>query len=341
VDVHMSPEQGQLAAAEAGWLERHDPVARLRGLPDDAAMTIDPGAFTHATESGLLALLTPDMGGTHTDLAVLTEAHGRAVSSLPIADLAIGSWLMATAEHPDAGSVAEGRVRVGIVQWPEATVKDGVLLLQGEGSPVVMPLDMDQFLILGEYADGEFAAAVWSDVRVLKTLDITRSWGRLDPGGPITEWTALPPGTVAYTRDALAVHRALDSAGAAARLLSMTVNYAGQREQFGVPIGSFQAVKHHCADMALQVEAAQSICWAAAAALDGDRKDARRTASAAAAYAKFAASRVAGLAQQVHGGIGFTWEHDLHLLLRRIKVNEAFDGTVAAHRAALLADSIS
>ena len=342
MDVDMTPEQEQLAAAEAAWLERHDPVARLRGLPDDAAMTIDSDAFNHAAESGLLALLTADMGGTQTDLAVLTEVHGRAASSLPIADLAIGSWLMAIAEHPDAESVAEGRARVGVVRWPEATVKDGVLHLQGESSPVVMPLDMEHFLIIGEHADGEFATSVSSaDVRVLKTLDLTRSWGRLDLGGPVTDWTALPTGTVAHARDALAVHRALDSAGAAARLLSMTVNYAGQREQFGVPIGSFQAVKHHCADMALFVEAAQSICWSAAGALDGDGKDARRTAAAAAAYAKFAASRVAGLAQQVHGGIGFTWEHDLHLLLRRIKVNEAFDGTVAAHRASLLADSIS
>jgi alkylation response protein AidB-like acyl-CoA dehydrogenase len=117
----------------------------------------------------------------------------------------------------------------------------------------------------------------------------------------------------------------------------MTVSYAGQREQFGVPIGSFQAVKHHCADMALMVEAGRSVCWAAALALTRDTGDEQRVVSAACAYAKSAASRVARTALQVHGGIGFTWEHDLHLLLRRIKVNEAFDGSVRAHRAALVA----
>jgi alkylation response protein AidB-like acyl-CoA dehydrogenase len=115
------------------------------------------------------------------------------------------------------------------------------------------------------------------------------------------------------------------------------VSYAGQREQFGAPIGSFQAVKHHCADMAVAVEAGRATLWAAALALD-TTAGAERTwaASAAAAYAKSAAARVAGNALQVHGGIGFTWEHDLHLFLRRIKVDEAFDGTVAEHRAALV-----
>jgi alkylation response protein AidB-like acyl-CoA dehydrogenase len=147
----------------------------------------------------------------------------------------------------------------------------------------------------------------------------------------------LPAGTLARLRDALAVHRAVDALGAAARLLDMTVSYAGQREQFGAPIGSFQAVKHHCADMVVAVEASRAALWAAALALDTASGAARsRAASASAAYAKSAAARVAGTALQVHGGIGFTWEHDLHLFLRRIKVDEAFNGTVAEHRAALV-----
>jgi alkylation response protein AidB-like acyl-CoA dehydrogenase len=117
----------------------------------------------------------------------------------------------------------------------------------------------------------------------------------------------------------------------------MTVAYAGQREQFGAAIGSFQAVKHHCANMAVGVEAGRAALWAGALALDGAPDDVRsRAASAAVAYAKSAASQVAGTALQVHGGIGFTWEHDLHLFLRRIKLDEAVDGSVAEHRAALV-----
>ena len=139
-------------------------------------------------------------------------------------------------------------------------------------------------------------------------------------------------------RDALALHRTLDAVGAAARLLEMTVVYAGQREQFGTSIGSFQAVKHHCANMAVGVEAGRAMARRAALALDpaGGAAVRTREVAAAAAYAKSAASSVAGLALQVHGGIGFTWEHDLHLLLRRIKVDEAMNGTVAHHRRVLI-----
>jgi alkylation response protein AidB-like acyl-CoA dehydrogenase len=171
----------------------------------------------------------------------------------------------------------------------------------------------------------------------MSTLDLSRSWARLDLDATIADWTELPSGTLALLRDALAVHRAFDALGAAARLLEMTVSYAGQREQFGTPIGSFQAVKHHCADMAVAVEAGRATLWAAALALDSASAAPRsRAASAAAAYTKSAAAKVAGTALQVHGGIGFTWEHDLHLFLRRIKVDEAFNGSVAEHRAALL-----
>jgi alkylation response protein AidB-like acyl-CoA dehydrogenase len=201
-----------------------------------------------------------------------------------------------------------------------------------------MAVDMDGFVIVRRTGDGEFAALVRDQELVaMTTLDLTRSWARLDLGGPIDSWVALPGGTLQRVSDALAVHRAFDALGGAARLLEMTVAYANQREQFGAAIGSFQAVKHHCADMAVGVEAGRAALWAAALALDEAPAERRsHTASAAVAYAKAAASRVAGTALQVHGGIGFTWEHDLHLFLRRIKVDEAVDGTVAEHRAALV-----
>jgi alkylation response protein AidB-like acyl-CoA dehydrogenase len=201
-----------------------------------------------------------------------------------------------------------------------------------------MAADMDAIAVAGLVGDREYLTVLTAPTQAaMTTFDLTRSWARLDLDTTIEEWTELPRGTLALLRDALAVHRAFDALGAASRLLDVTVSYAGQREQFGTPIGSFQAVKHHCADMVLAVEAGRASLWAAALALDTASGTARsRAASAAAAYAKSAAARVAGTALQVHGGIGFTWEHDLHLFLRRIKVDEAFDGTVAEHRAALV-----
>jgi len=322
MDFGLTDEQDQLAEAERAWLVRNDPLARVRAALDTAPITIDPAAVAHAEESGLLALLTPDMGGTHVDLAVLSEAHGYAASSLPIADLAITTWLLDTAGiATDEGSL-------------NGVAFDG----DRTSSPVPMAADMATVAVARHIGEKEYLSVLSAPTLVaMSTFDLTRSWARVNLDAGLDEGAELPTGTLAAVRDALAVHRAFDALGAAARLLDMTVEYAAQREQFGAPIGSFQAVKHHCADMVVAVESARASLWAAALALDTLDGAARsRAASAAAAYAKSAAARVAGDALQVHGGIGFTWEHDLHLLLRRIKVDEAFNGTVAEHRAALV-----
>jgi alkylation response protein AidB-like acyl-CoA dehydrogenase len=330
----LTDEQDQLAAAERAWLIRNDPISRVRAALDSAAVTIDPAAVEHAAESGLLALLTPEMGGTHVDLAVVAEAHGYAASSLPVADLAVATWLLDSVGMP----TADGAL-VAVAFGQDAN---------GASSPVPMAADMDAIAVVRHDGDDEHVTVLTAPTLTnMTTLDLTRSWARLDVDQTIEGGTPLPHGTLALLRDALAVHRAFDALGAAARLLEMTVAYAGQREQFGTTIGSFQAVKHHCADMVVAVEAGRASLWAAALALDTASGGASapvaslapartRAASAAAAYAKSAASRVAGIALQVHGGIGFTWEHDLHLFLRRIKVDEAFNGTVAEHRAALI-----
>jgi alkylation response protein AidB-like acyl-CoA dehydrogenase len=333
MDFRLTEEQDQLAAAERAWLTKNDPIARVRATLDSAAITVDPAAVVHAAESGLLELLTPEMGGTHVDLAVLTEEHGYGLSSLPVADLNIAVRLLDHIDYP----AGDGTL-TGLAVGPDASLDGDALRLTGVTRPVPMAVDMDAIAVVGQVGDGEYLVVLNVPTLLgMSTLDLSRSWARLDLDATIADWTQLPTGTMALVRDALAVHRAFDALGAAARLLDMTVSYAGQREQFGAPIGSFQAVKHHCADMAVAVEASRATLWAAALALDTASAAARsRAASAAAAYAKSAAAKVAGTALQVHGGIGFTWEHDLHLFLRRIKVDEVFNGTVAEHRAALL-----
>jgi alkylation response protein AidB-like acyl-CoA dehydrogenase len=344
MDFGLTDEQDQLAAAERAWLDRNDPLVRVRATLDSGAITIDPAAVSHAEESGLLALLTSEMGGTHVDLAVITEAHGYAASSLPIADLAVAAWLLDSVGMPSPDGL------LGLAFRPKAEA--------GTSSPVPMAADLSAVAVVGRTDEREHLTVLTEPaLSTMTTLDLTRSWARLKLDAINDESTELPTGTIAMLRDALAVHRAFDALGAAARLLETTVAYAGQREQFGSPIGSFQAVKHHCADMVLAVEASRASLWAAALALDtssapgsspvaslapgsspvASLAPARtRAVSAAAAYAKSAAAEVAGNALQVHGGIGFTWEHDLHLFLRRIKVDEAVDGTVAQHRAALV-----
>ena len=129
---------------------------------------------------------------------------------------------------------------------------------------------------------------------------------------------------------------AADAVGAAGHALDLSVEYAKQRVQFGRPIGSFQAVKHKLADMFLHTQAASAAVEGAADALDDDvdgtLEHAARPVEVAASYARDAAVAVAGDAVQAHGGIGFTWEHDCHLLLKRTKLDQALLGDPAVHR---------
>ncbi|TAM64513.1 acyl-CoA dehydrogenase [Mycobacterium sp.] len=326
----LSDEQQQLDDAERAWLTQHDPIARLRNSLDSEPITIDPAGISHLAESGLLALLTPDVGGEHADLAVLAEAHGWAASSLPVADLATAAWLLDLVDAPQAEPAVAGQALYGLARLPGES--------GGITTAVPMAPDLTGVVVVAESADADICTIIDQPEWIpMATLDLSRTWSRTRVGQQIRGGIGLPRGTVALIRDALAVHRALDALGAAARLLNMTVSYASQRQQFGVAIGSFQAVKHHCANMAVGVEAGRAALWAAALALDNAEPPARRhSAAAGAAYTKAAAADVAGTALQVHGGIGFTWEHDLHLLLRRVKVDEALDGTVAEHRAVLV-----
>ena len=124
--------------------------------------------------------------------------------------------------------------------------------------------------------------------------------------------------------------------GAARRCLDMSVDYAKVREQFGQPIGSFQAIRHRCAEMLLEVENAHAATYYAAWALDTDAEDGALAASVAKAYVSEAARKVCGDAIQVHGGIGFTWEYDLHLYFKRAKTLEATWGDADYHRELVL-----
>ena len=122
-----------------------------------------------------------------------------------------------------------------------------------------------------------------------------------------------------------------DAVGAAERILEVSNAYAKERFQFNRPIGSFQAVKHHLANMFTDVEASRAAVSFAVEALDSGG-DVRHAAAVATSFAGPACSRVATLAVQVHGGIGFTWEHDAHLFLKRVKLDEALFGSPKWHR---------
>ena len=169
----------------------------------------------------------------------------------------------------------------------------------------------------------------------LATMDQTRKQARLDFDGvaatPLGEpgagWPAL-----SRTLDQAAVCLANEMVGGAQKVLEMSVEYAKVRVQFGRPIGSFQAIKHKCADMLLEVESGKSAAYYAAWAAADDNEELPVVASLAKAYCSDAYFHAAAENIQIHGGIGFTWEHPAHLYFKRAKSSEILLGDATYHR---------
>lgn len=174
--------------------------------------------------------------------------------------------------------------------------------------------------------------------RLLPTMDQTRKQAdvvldsvRLPVSALLgTEGRAWP--SISRTLDLAAIALAAEQVGGAQRCLDMTVAYAKDRKQFGRPIGSFQAIKHKCADMLLRVESARSAAYYAGWAASVEEPEVPAVASLAKAYCSDAYFHCAAEAIQIHGGVGFTWEYDVHLHFKRARSTESFLGSPAHHR---------
>jgi alkylation response protein AidB-like acyl-CoA dehydrogenase len=164
-------------------------------------------------------------------------------------------------------------------------------------------------------------------------LDPTRKLFGLELDGAPAEALAHDAEGVSRAYTTIIAALAAENVGVAQRALEMAVEYAKDRKQFDRPIGSYQAISHRCAQMLLEVEGARSLSYWAAWAIDHEPDTAPRAASMAKAYAGDAGFRVTAAALQVHGGIGFTWEHDLHFFLKRAKANAHAFGDPRWHRA--------
>ena len=354
MDLVISDEQEALAATVRDWLAGRTGLAAAHAEQAGAPLW-SAGDLRAAAELGLVGLLRAGEGGTHTDLALVVEELGYAASPLPLGqagsvcraldDAGIGG---AAADRAAAGSALVVPVlpEPGEEPFRASEGEDGGLVLDGRAAIVVGALGAEAFLVVAEGPGGApVFALVPADLpgaaRTPRTsLDITRDFAAVAFEGarvPAGSWTAVEPDAAERLGGALVLHHAADAVGAAGRLLAMTLQYVGERRQFDRVIGGFQAVKHHCADMAVDVERARVTVRAAARALDGGEPGARRLRIAeAAAIAGEACSRVAGTALQLHGGMGFTWEHDLHLYLRRVKTGELLGGTPRHHYARLM-----
>ena len=304
----------------------------------------DPAVWRQlADQLGLPGIAVPEKyggsGGGPVELGIVLEEMGRVLLPSPFfATVALAGQTLAVSGDDAAKSrwlpgIADGSLTATLAIAEEsgqpADIESGGTL-SGTKLFVIDGHTADLLLVVAR--TGLFAvegSAPGVTRTRLETLDPTRRLARIDfDGAPAVRiGDALPHQAL----DLAVVALAAEQVGGAQACLDMAVGHAKVRVQFGRPIGTFQAIKHKCADMLLAVEAARSAAYHAASA--GDELPV--AASVAGAYCSAAFTQVAKENIQIHGGIGYTWEHDAHLYLKRAKASEQLFGAPAAHRARL------
>jgi len=346
-------EREQLRDATRGFLARHRPGTAVREALE-RPRALDREAWAAGAAMGWVGAGVPEeaggLGGTAADLATIAEELGRATFDGPFLGCVLAATLLTGAENEQATALvaalcAGERTATVVVDAgaADAGVAAEVVSLDENGLHgtllAVLDADVADVLVVpvaGERAVLVDAGAPGVSVRPARGFDLTRRVSAVALDRAAGSVVDLAPGALTRALALGATLAAADALGAATRLREMTVDYAQDRIAFGRSIASYQAVKHKCADMLCWTEGTRVAVDTATAALDGDG-DPAYAVSVAKAYAGDVCSRVAGEALQLHGGIAFTWEHDLHLLMRRIKADEVLFGDVAEHEDRLAA----
>jgi alkylation response protein AidB-like acyl-CoA dehydrogenase len=325
VDFDFSDEQYLLRDTVRDLLRRESTPAHVRAMWDDERGR-SPERWRKLGELGVLGLLVPEQHGgsglDEVDMALVLEEAGRSVLPEPLLEsAALAAPLLAR-----AGSDAQKQ------EWlPRIASGDAVATVGLASQPYVTDATADLVILERE---GEFHAVTQDRVtlQALKSVDAARRLYKVtaETGDDTLLGTSEDLGQWAFDHAAAAT--ATQLVGIAAALLDQTVDYVKVREQFGRKVGSFQAVQHRLAEMLLQVESARSAVYYAAYALANDLPDASVAASVAKAAANDAERFANHWSLQLHGGIGFTWEHDLHLWLKRGKALEWAYGDADFHR---------
>jgi alkylation response protein AidB-like acyl-CoA dehydrogenase len=363
VDFELSEEQLGLQDSTRRLLAAAADIASTRKIIESGA-GYDRSLWRKGAELGWPALALPEeldgFGQQLVDLAIVAAEHGRVVLPSPflptvVAADAIATSLNAALRKEIVPELATGTATAAWAfaepgqPWSAAglslrAVRDGEGFTLDGQKVAVQDAGSARWLLLDAVLDGEPARFVLETgtagltVRRQHAFDITRELDditvdtvRLPAGSLLSRGDEAGQGIERSLR-MITVLACAELVGVAERLLAMTIEHVKVREQFGRPIGSFQAIKHKCATMRIWAQASAAATYYAAMTLDAGAEDADRAVSVAKAYVGDAVSRLAGEALQAHGGIGFTWEHDLHLYLRRAKSNELLYGDPGWHR---------
>jgi len=358
----FSEEQDELRRMVRRFLEEKSPETEVRRLMATSEGYDEAVWRQMADQLGLQAMIIPEaFGGAgfgYVELLVVLEEMGAALlcapyfSTVALAtnallsssdELAMKQWLPAIASGETIATLAltedSGRWDLDSVTTA-ATKVDGGWTLQGHKSFVIDGHTASLILVAARSDAGLSlfavdAGAAGLTATPLATMDQTRKQARLEfDGTPATlvgrEGEAA--GGLERTLQLACIALAAEQVGGAQRVLDNAVDYAKNRIQFGRPIGSFQAIKHKCADMLLEVESAKSAAYYGAWAASTDDADLPIAASLAKSYCSEAYFHCAGENIQIHGGIGFTWEHHAHLYFKRAKSSELLLGDPEYHR---------
>ena len=333
MDFDLSADQVALRDAAAGLLDgRCDMVVVRRACGRGG---FDAGLWADMVEQGWTGIAVPEpLGGVGlgtVEAAVLLEQTGAHLAPVPL--LQQLAALAVLAGGPWGERLLSGEAVACVARTPLVRSGDGSV--SGRTEPVVYGARAG---VLVAPAGEELVAVDLAGVARSPepAMDQTRelAWIDLDAAPAAT---VGGPREVAAHLDRGAVFHSAEMLGAAEAVMNLAVEYAKVREQFGRPIGSFQAVKHRCADMLVDVEGMRSAVFHAAWALGSGGAEAAETAAVAKIWCSDAAVRVAESALQVHGGIGFTWEADVHLYLKRVQLDGVAFGDARHHRARLAA----
>jgi len=364
VNFSFSDDQVLLKNSVRAALEEHCKSSHVRAMAEDGKGYGDE-LWGEMGKLGWLGLPFPEEHGGAglglVELAIVLEEMGRAAYPGPFFSTVVlgglGLMLGGSAEQRDKWlpAIASGRARMTAALLEEhldwdpasttasATKSGSGWILSGVKRFVPWAHVADVILVPARSADGLSLflldpKSVGVTLSPMKGIDLTNRWSemRLDKVAVGAEAIMGQPGGAASVLESLlrraAVCASAEMLGAARRCLDMSVEYVKVREQFGQPIGSFQAIRHRCAEMLLEAENAHAAVYYAAWALTAGAEDAAVASSICKSYVNEAARRVCGDAIQVHGGIGFTWEYDLHLYMKRAKALEPLYGDTEYHR---------
>ncbi|HEY2774748.1 MAG TPA: acyl-CoA dehydrogenase family protein [Candidatus Binatia bacterium] len=353
MDFGLSAEQKALAATVRRYLAERCPIARVRTIMDSESGH-DAGLWQGLMDLGIGALPVAEadggMGAEFLDLALVAEELGYACTPGPFLGSLVATIAIAGADDSDLRARWLPRLASGETIATFAVGESGGRWDAGEiaarvdGNTVTGAKSLVPY---GSLADLHVVAAVGSDgpglwlvardsasvsTNELSGNDRTRRLSSVEYRG--SEAVMLGGAdALARLRDAALVLVAADAYGGARRCLEMAREYVLVREQFGQPVGAFQAVKHQLANLAVEIEPSLSLWWYAAHAFDRIRDQAPRHAALAKAFSCDLFDRASRDATELHGGIGFTWEFDLHLWFRRSIFDRAFFGDSHYHRA--------